>query len=154
MRERWGLYLHKPTSILTLPYLQNVFPLNATDDNLYINGAVFATKELVNAITQLQTGEKLVKGDTLIAARSNTIFSFDSIAEQTADLSSKEYNNDIKQLANPWDIFSLNEYAINADYELLTMGRRSAMLPNGITVTGNRLFIEDGAKIQKQALCI
>lgn len=144
MRERWERYMGQATSTLTLPYLQEVFPEKTSDDNLYINGAVFANQPLADAIKRLAAGEKLVNGNSLVAIRTDKVLSFGA---EDGHFAAKEYHGEVKRLSQPWDIFSLNDYAIRADYELLTQGRRSAMIPEGITVTGNKLFIEEGAKI-------
>ncbi len=143
MRERWEHYLHAATGSLTLPYLQAVFPHTAGNDNLYINGAVFADEALSKAIKGLAPETSLIQGDTTIAIRTAQTL----VYGQTENFTAIRYTGDLHLLNNPWDIFSLNDYALRADYALLTKGRRSAMLPAGITVTGNALFMEEGAKI-------
>ena len=60
MRERWELLLNQTTSTLTEEYLQKVFPAHDGDDNLYINGGVFASEELAAAIASLPQGQALV----------------------------------------------------------------------------------------------
>ncbi len=149
MRQRWEIHLDASTSTLTENYLQSVFPLNGGDDNLYINGSVFANKALAASINSLPQGQKLVKGDILIAARlveSNlNISGFHSCISA---LPANDFNGDMYSLKNVWDIFSLNDLAIRDDFELITKGRISAPIPNEITVSGKEhLFIEEGSKI-------
>lgn len=50
-------------------------------------------------------------------------------------------------LQQVWDIFSLNDNAIRADYKLITAGSNSAPVPAGVTVTGSDIFIEEGANV-------
>src|SRR5690606_23224171 len=69
MRERWEALLNQSTGTLTETYLQPVFPFIAGDDNLFINGSVFATRALKEEILNLQEGEKLMDDDFLIACR-------------------------------------------------------------------------------------
>jgi len=150
MRERWERCMEHKTYTLTQGYLQEVFPSRCDGDNLYINGAVFGTPDLAAAIDKLKIGEKLAKGDTLIAARNTA--DHDSISEgfydQLASLSSTEYPGEVYALKNIWDIFSHNDRALRADFALLTDGRKSAPVPEGVTVTGKEnLFIEEGANI-------
>jgi UDP-N-acetylglucosamine diphosphorylase/glucosamine-1-phosphate N-acetyltransferase len=150
MRERWEHLVKQPTSTLTTAHLQEVFHLNDAADNLYINGAVFATKALCAAALQLQGGEKLVAGKMLIAARPvETIHSIEDITTVTAALKAVTIEDTISSLQHVWDIFSLNDAAICADFELLTAGRTSAAIPEGVTVIGKEnLFIEAGGVIQ------
>lgn len=150
MRDRWEYFTGRHTGTLTEPYLQHVFPLDAAaGSNILINGAVFATKELYAAIQALQTGEKLVSGNTLLAANTDTRdLSFEGLGDFAKTLAIKEYAGEITALKHPWDIFSLNDYAIRTDFPLVTEGRKSAPIPAGVMVSGaENLFIEEGANI-------
>jgi len=70
MRERWEKCLNVTTTgSLTENYLQQVFPLNAAEDNIYINASVFANAGLAGAINRLLPDHALVSGNTVIAAR-------------------------------------------------------------------------------------
>jgi UDP-N-acetylglucosamine diphosphorylase/glucosamine-1-phosphate N-acetyltransferase len=149
MRERWEEQLQAATSTLTESYLQPVYPLHAGGDNLVINASIFATSELKEALTQLSEGEKLMQGDLLIAARfSNAELHFHNLDVHVNSLTSKAYTGAIQLLKNIWDIFSLNEEAIKADFILITKGKKSAQIPEDIIVKGkDNLFIEEGAAI-------
>jgi UDP-N-acetylglucosamine diphosphorylase/glucosamine-1-phosphate N-acetyltransferase len=148
MRHRWEHYIGAPTSTLTETYLQEVYPLTTTGDDLLINGSVFVNSELLAAIQQLQKGQKLVKGDTIIAAYTSTAISFNDWEQNTSGLTTIEYTGTIQQLSHIWDIFAMNDYAIRADFEALTAGRTTQPIPEGVTVSGKaNLFIEEGAKI-------
>jgi UDP-N-acetylglucosamine diphosphorylase/glucosamine-1-phosphate N-acetyltransferase len=148
MRERWEYYFEAKTSTLTEIYLEKLFPLNAGKDNLLINAAVFATKELTNAVQQLKNGQKLVKGDMLLAGRINTGFSYNDIGSYTTNLQRIEYPGDVQKLENPWDIFSHNDIAIREDFKAIAAGRKSAAIPEGTTIMAkDDIFIEEGAKI-------
>src|ERR1700744_577766 len=83
MRERWEACLHTTTGTLTEDYLQGVYPLSASADNVYINGGVFATHALAEAISYLEPGQALVHGHMVIAARledSGTVAEFNTKA--------------------------------------------------------------------------
>lgn len=149
MRERWERCLNMGgSSSLTEEYMQPAFPMNVGGDNLYVNGSVFATYELATAIAQLQEGQKLEKDGLTIAARSNASYSFKSFNEETSALKPVAFGGIIHSLNNNWDIFSENDRAIRADFELIIKDRRSAAIPEGVSVTDpSQLFIEEGAKI-------
>lgn len=147
MRERWEHYCKQPTSTLTEAYLQDVFAGKTGNDNLYINGALFANANLYTAILQLQPQQKLACNNQLLAFRSIApVHSFEEITflqgfEEIA------FNGDGILLEHVWDIFSYNDRALRDDYTLLTQGRKSAPIPAGVTVNGTDIFIEEGAAI-------
>jgi UDP-N-acetylglucosamine diphosphorylase/glucosamine-1-phosphate N-acetyltransferase len=149
MRERWERLLGTETSTLTETYLQPVFHLNASDDNLVINASVFATSDLLEAVKQLHDGEKLMQDELLIAARfSNAEIHFHNLDVHVSSLSAKTYTGSLRRLKNIWDIFSLNEEAIKEDFLLVTKGRESISIPEDVTVKAKgNLFIEEGAII-------
>ena len=149
MRARWEKALNSPTGTLTEAYLQQVFPLNAGDDNCFINGNVFGDATITAAIQKLAPGQKLVKGIITIAAQPDAAdLSLAGFHNQIPDLAPIEYAGEVHILRNVWDIFSQNDRAIRADFELLTKGRKSAAIPEGVTVSGKEnIFIEEGATI-------
>lgn len=150
MRERWELISGKKTGSLTETYLQEVYPQNGGNDNLFVNGCVFATQELHDRIMSLQPQQQLVQGSLIIAARvTDDIVSYEqeNIRIKTP-LNDIPYEGSISRLQHLWDIFSLNDTALRADFDLLTKGRKSASIPEGVTVTGKEhLFIEEGSTI-------
>ena len=149
MRERWERYLNMTDSgSLTEDYLQPVFPTKGGSDHLYINGGVFGNYELATAIARLQTGQKLVKDHITIAVRTNEQYSFKNFEAETVGLSSLRFEGDVHSINSKWDIFSENDWAIRADFELLTKNRRSAAVPEGVLVSNpSQLFIEEGAQL-------
>lgn len=149
MRERWEHLLETGTSTLTAAYLQEVFPLSSTDDNIFLNSSLFATEALADAVRSLPAEHRLTSGETLIAVRTAKNHNFDSFTTATQDLPGISYNEPVKKLQQKWDIFSLNEQAIKDDFQLITKGRTSALLPEGVIVTGKEnVFLEPTARIQ------
>ncbi|MBL4779221.1 putative sugar nucleotidyl transferase, partial [Ralstonia sp.] len=67
IREKWEATLESSSSSKTEGYLTNKFPLKLESENLLINGAVFPSDELVEAICLLDLGQALVHNDVLIA---------------------------------------------------------------------------------------
>jgi UDP-N-acetylglucosamine diphosphorylase/glucosamine-1-phosphate N-acetyltransferase len=152
MRERWALLLSSSTiSTLTEPYLQAVFPIDRTKlDSIVINGGIFATKELVDAIIHLPINTQLLWKGILIAAHlsDSTTLSFDNLSATTSNLLPLEFSGTINKLEHIWDIFSQNERAITDDFNLLTLGRVSQNLPDHVMAMGSEnIFIEEGAVI-------
>ncbi len=150
MRERWQQLLNCSTGSLTEYYLSPLYPAHAAEGEiLYINGAIFGTQDLCNAITAMGSGQVLSCAGIVIAA----VLPFFSgspaqFAEHVHALPATEYSGSIMTLANVWDIFSLNEKAIAIDFPIITAGREGAPVPEGVTVSGaHQLFIEPGANI-------
>ncbi|MCD6010667.1 MAG: glucose-phosphate thymidylyltransferase [Flavipsychrobacter sp.] len=149
MRERWERLHGNQTGTFTEAYMQPVFPLHTSDDNIYINGAVFGTAELAKAISNLKHGQALVGRKIIIAARTNADnMDLITFSEHVDGLANVEYDGEVLALKNVWDIFSLNDRALRDDFALITNGRKSAPIPEDVTVTGKEnLFIEEGAHI-------
>jgi len=149
MRERWELCLHTTTSSLTETYLQGVFPTLAAEDNVYINGGLFGNALIADAISRLQPGQALVKGALFIAARLTEKMSTPKeLHTRLLAMPAQHFEGEVAALKNIWDIFILNDNAIREDFALVTKGRKSAPVPQDITVTGSdHLFIEEGANI-------
>ncbi|XZF16117.1 GlmU family protein [Chitinophagaceae bacterium MMS25-I14] len=149
MRERWEQMLSAATGTLTEAYMQPVFSPNAGEDNLLVNGAVFASKELAEAVLNMELNSRLERDGLLIAARITTVpAAYDTLGDAVASFTMHEFAGEINRLEHVWDIFSQNDRAIREDFALLTAGKKSAPVPDGVLVSGREnLFIEEGAVI-------
>lgn len=147
LRERWEKLLAAETSTLTDNYLQEVYPIKTTDNDIYINGSIIATEELVTAINNLKTGEQLVHNDTVIASNiSGSIPVRGTISSSNPEVTNISFEGDLLSLDHVWDIFSLNGAIIKQDFNLLTKGKTSQPIPEGVLATGKEnIFIEEGA---------
>ena len=145
IREKWEAYLNTTTSTLTEDYLTAKFPLTSGSKNVFINGSVCPTAELVAAINSLNEGEGLAKDGKLLAARVDVEISL--FRKDTEGRN--QFEGEILFVENPWDIFSKNGEAIEADFQLLTVGRTSAKLSETNAVIGQgKIFLEVGAKAE------
>lgn len=150
MRERWEHYLKAKTGSICAPHLAPVFPSLWTKDSVLINGSVFGNLELGTAIRQLKAGQKLMQGNTFIAAHmgDSEPINYNQIEAHTAEFSVLQYEHPIEALKHIWDIFSFNEKAIQQDFTSITAGRTSAPLPDYVTALGKeQIFVEQGANI-------
>ena len=148
MRERWELCLGQATGTLTEDYLQPLYPSAPGVDNYYINAAVTGNQDLAQAINELGEGRKLLHAGSIIAARTSAAATLEELDSLIKDCTAVEYVNDILAINNVWDIFAHNDRAIREDFALVTAGRESAAIPDGVIATGKEhIFIEDGAKI-------
>lgn len=151
MRERWEQYLQATGSgSITPTPLSKVFPAHYGDDNLYLNGNVFANVPLAIVVSNLKPGQALIQEEAVIAIRTGQQLDYEAINKGSLkDFEPVFYKEAVIALKNVWDIFVLNDYALRADFELLTHNKTSAPIPEGIRVIGdpNNLFLAEGAKI-------
>lgn len=140
IKEKWEYYFNT-VSVKTEDYLSEKFPIQLSDENLWINAQVLPNKELVDEINTLQNGDVLMTADVPIAF----------LAEQfnVKDLNKKEVSSDFTFIKNIWEIFILNGEEINNDFSKITKGRNSQNLGKfDIKIGDFPLFIEKGAKIE------
>jgi UDP-N-acetylglucosamine diphosphorylase / glucose-1-phosphate thymidylyltransferase / UDP-N-acetylgalactosamine diphosphorylase / glucosamine-1-phosphate N-acetyltransferase / galactosamine-1-phosphate N-acetyltransferase len=113
-----------------------------------IHGNVLPDRRLVKAIQRLKNGEFIATpGGTGIAFR----FTKKEIADRhkikvgTAITSKDE----LKTIRYPWDIFQMNDWAIRADFELLTSKRKSQLISKtNRVIKPSQVFIEKGARME------
>lgn len=147
IREKWEKYFNLSSSSLTESYLEAKFPLFTQKDNLLINGRVLPDAKLFARLKRMDIGQALVKDNLFIAARlnDNGLASFDRHA---SNYHNYEYEDALTVIEYPWDIFSKNAEALEADFDLITAGRTSAPLSATNTLIGDRIFAEEGAKAE------
>lgn len=143
--DKWQRRFGQPVSYHTADYLSKKFPLQATDENLFINGAVCPNDELMAEIEKLKEGESIIQNDTLIAGR---IKSGDPA--ELGNLSAREFSGKFTIIDELWSIYRLNAREIKADFELVTRNRQSADPddPHVIIYGRDNLFVEEGASLR------
>lgn len=141
INEKWERALGSPFSHSTQDHLQEKFKLELTSDNLLINGRVCPDKMLVEAVKGLESGQKLVSGDVVVAARSNST--------DHSECQSIAFEGDFTIINYPWDIFSKNGDELKRDYAAITTGRKSALLSDSnMILGGGDIFLEEGAECE------
>lgn len=152
IREKWEQHLRMPASFLTQNYLQDLFPLNYSDQNLLINGCVLPTPGVVALVLDLAPGEAYIKDGELIAA----CLDGDAISalaedEDFGDIEAFDLGDQpLLRIGRPADIFTLNDLALREDFALLTAGKKSAEISTTNTVIGPRenLFVEPDVRME------
>lgn len=148
IRDKWEAALGQSTSSKTETYLSIKYPLVLEEENLFVNGAVFPSSELLTEILGMELNTALLQDEILIAAK---IEKEDSIAFGSSDLQGlniSTYAGKITKLSALWDIFSLNGQMIDYDFERLTTGKKSQPVSDTNSIIGSSLFIEAGAKVE------
>ncbi len=149
IREKWEWFLGQQTSSKTEAYLSGKYPLIMAQENVLINGAVLPTEALVKAIEGLQANEALFLEEDLVAFKTNTHSA--EIDIHTAK--TKSFRGAVMQVKNTWDIFSKNGEALQADFDLITKGRKSASIsPTNHLIKPENIFLEEGASVEYSIL--
>ena len=142
LREKWEHFFNKKTSSLTENYLQEKFPLIIESDNLFVNGSIVANANLSEEILKLKLNEKLIKDNLTIAYRSL------NNPENIDDFSIINYEEELLQIKNTWDIFAKNDVVLRQDFISITKDAFSQPIPENVQVLGKEnIFIEVGAKL-------
>ena len=109
-----------------------------------IHGNVLPSSKLVKTVKQLKNGECIVtqSGDSIIFRISkNEIADKHNIKVGRAT----SFNEEVKVIRYPWDIFQLNDWAIRQDFKLLTRQRKSQPVSRtNKIIKPSQLFIEKG----------
>ena len=143
--EKWAHYAAHVPGFHTAAYLAAKYPpLTAADT--FVNGSVCPDTALLDAISELRTGEVLRSNNFILACKVN--------AGEVPDLSAMtqfrpiQYSGSYTAVAYPEDIFRNNDLQLKADYNLLTAGRTSAKISATNTVLGDHFFAEEGAEAE------
>jgi UDP-N-acetylglucosamine diphosphorylase/glucosamine-1-phosphate N-acetyltransferase len=144
IREKWEKHLGLTTTTITEEYLEEKFPMVEMEENVLINASYCPTESLVTQVKNLSKNEAIFKGEDVIAfytSDSQEAVNFDTYIQI-------EFKEELIQIKNTWDIFSYNGKAIQLDFDLLTEGRTSEPIPEGVQVLNKEnIFIEEGAKV-------
>ena len=144
IREKWEKYLSLTTTTITEEYLEEKYPMVEMEENIMINASFCPTQKLVEKVKELSENEAIFKGDNVIA-----FFSKDTQEEiDFNEYKHIEFDDELIQVKNTWDIFSLNAKAIQQDFDLLTKDRKSQPIPEGVQcINKENIFIEEGASL-------
>ena len=144
IREKWEELLGYTTTTLTEEYLEEKYPMVEMERNVMINASFLPTKELVDIIQDLKENQAVFKNEEVIA-----FFTTDSQDQiNFEEYEQIEFDSEVLQIKNTWDLFSLNEKALKSDFDLITEGRKSQPIPEGVQyINKENIFIEEGAEI-------
>ncbi len=147
--EKWEHYLQTKISFATEEYLQIKYPMNLSEDNIFINGSVCPNDELVEVIKNLPKNTVLIKNDKILAYRS---------AENNPTIDASEnkiiFEGECLSINQLTDIFTHNGSEINADFARITKGGISQPITDRFTAYYNesQIFIEEGVDIKAAIL--
>lgn len=144
IREKWEKYLGNTTSTVTEDFLSEKYPLVELEENVMINSSYLPSENLATMVKNIEPKQAIFDGDTPIAFQ---VKEDEEVDFDTYDII--QYDYDIITLKNTWDIFSKNGEALEADFKLLTEGRKSQPISSTNNVLNpDSIFIESGVKLE------
>ena len=149
IREKWEKYLGNTTTTITEEYLSEKFPMVEMEENVLINASFLPNQKLIDLVQDLKENEAIFQGNEVIA-----FFTNESQEEVDFDTYKQiEFEEDLIQIVNTWDIFSKNGEALQADFDFITEGRKSQPIPKSNTlIHPERIFMEEGAQVEHSIL--
>lgn len=119
------------------------------DDIIYlVHGNVLPTKKLIKEVKRLGHGEFLSVPE--LESFVYCISKKEVLDENNIKVGKPvETKEELKEIHTPWEIFQLNVWAIQQDFELLKSGRKSEKISDTNNVnTPENIFIEKGAYVE------
>ena len=126
----------------TEDYLQEKFP--SVQHDILVSGSVCPTNSFIDAITSLTEGQALIQDDQLLA--------FKGVNWADTPTEIFPFNDVLNLIIRPWDIWTKNAAEMNIDFDVLTKDRFSAPIYSSNTVFGDRIFLEEGARVKASIL--
>ncbi|MFD2935972.1 putative sugar nucleotidyl transferase [Spirosoma flavum] len=152
--EKWAIRLDTTPSFITETYLSGKYPLQTATSNLYVNGALCPTDELVDRLKTLALGESLISPSGLLMAL-HTDYVVKEAAQLT-DLPQHTITFDamVPTIRHLWSLIAANGIQIQSDFVLLTAGRQSQPITDPFTrcYAPENVFIEEGAIVRAAIL--
>ena len=154
IREKWELFLDLPSFDRHEGDYKDGERAIRIDDSIgddiiyLIHGNMLPTAKLVRQVKKLKPGTFLS-----VPEKEGLVYciSKNEIVDSTRIRITKavEFDGEFKEIRFPWDIFQLNQWSIDQDFELLTGGRKSQKLSDSNHVTRpGQVFIEKGAVVE------
>ena len=149
IREKWEKYLGSTITTITEDYLSERFPMVEMEENVLINASFLPNAKLVDLVTNLGTNEAVFYEEEVIAF-------YTTETQEEVDFSNYthiEFEGPVLRIENTWDIFSKNGEALQADFDFLTEGRKSAPISKtNSLVNPKNIFLEEGASVEYSIL--
>lgn len=139
--ERWKAFLpDAEIGFTTENYLSRKF--SSIENGIRVNASVIPNEDLVAAVMHLEDNTALYLNELLLA-------------ENGIATSKIQFKGEVPViLENRWDLFQKNDLVLEADFVLITTGRKSQKLSKSNTVIGSSelIFLEEGAKVEVSIL--
>lgn len=148
VREFWERHFQLTSFSVTEQYLQEKFPNTATNEVILINSSLLPNEEFFNLLSDLKNEEAIVDGENILAAKTAAYDNWQMADIKREKFSTHKTVSSADYLLYPWQIFQLNDNAIRYDFEVITTGRESTIIPEtNKLINPEKIFVEEGAKV-------
>lgn len=153
LRQKWERYLGLPSfdkfeeDYKDIQHSVRIAEAVGNDWVYLIHANVLPTKKIAKAVKKLRPGEALsVPGlESFVYCLSKK----EVIDENNIKVSKAiEIEEELKELKAPWNIFGLNAWAIEEDFEWMANAKSAKILSTNKAVNPSRIFIEKGATVE------
>ncbi len=153
VREKWEKRLSTTiNSWKTQEYLSFKYPFQQSGETIFVNGHVCPTQTVANLVLTLKKNQGILCRERIVAVRTEQ-FGQDFAISNFPEVEWIECDEKLTILSNSWDLFTCNSVEIHADFDLITPGRISELIPESCHVQNiEKIFIEKGAKISFASL--
>jgi UDP-N-acetylglucosamine diphosphorylase/glucosamine-1-phosphate N-acetyltransferase len=159
IRDKWESALNLDVVPLTASYL--AFGEYNDSDAMLIHGSAIPTRDLAIAIHELEDDEMITHRGRLIAVKASSdevkevqakIDRGEAISFTQFDRKETTYDHELTVIEKPSDIFAHNGKVLRSDFERLTKNYHTTDFTRDISVKGDEIYIEDGAKLSNCVL--
>ncbi len=149
IREKWEKYLGNTTTTITEDYLSEKYPMVEMPENVLINASFLPNQDLVDMVKALKENEAVFYEDEVIAFFSKETQAAIDFSKYTQIA----FKGNVLRIENTWDIFSKNGEALQADFDFITAGRKSAPISDtNSLINADNIFLEEGASVEYSIL--
>ncbi len=141
LAEKWERHCNAHVSHRTSEALSTLFPEQTSSLNYFMDARVIAHADLAEEIKHLPKGSVLEKDGKWIATCT------EGSEPHVSGLQQREAVSEVRVLQRNWNIFQWNGWAMEKDFELLERTATSMPIPEGVTLLGDKVFLEEGARI-------
>lgn len=149
IREKWESWTGEKFSWITQEYLEEKFPAELADINIFINGAITPNQGLVEEINELKPGEVILHELLFVAGclHREDIAEFDGLPPK--NYIQKNARSPFNYVGKLWHIFRTLGVELESDFKLITRGRKSAEVSKTNNLINPELiFVEEGAELE------
>lgn len=154
IREKWEQWLglesfdKKEGDYKDLERSIEIGEIGEKDIIYLVHGNILPTSKLVRQIKKLKAGECISvpgKESLIYCISKNEIIDSNKVKVKGAI----EFTEKVNEIKFPWEIFQVNRWAIEQDFELVTGGRKSQKISSTNKLTKpDAIFIEKGAEVE------
>lgn len=154
IREKWERYLDCPSfdkfedDYKDLERAVRIHEIIGDDKIYLIHGNVLPTKKIVKQVKKLKAGEFLsvpeLESVVYCISKKEVLDEYDIKVGKPVEI-----DEELKEIKAPWNIFQLNAWSIEQDFNLLAVRRKSEKVSATNNVANpDNIFIEKGASVE------